>query len=347
MRVDAIWVASPNALHAEHTIAAARHGKHVICEKPMAVTLEQCASMVEAVERHGIKFVQGHSKVYDTPIRAMGEILATGELGRVVHIDTWNYNDWLLRSLTESEVDTAQGSGVVFRQGPHQADIVRFLGGGLVRDVRATAGRWENGVPEGRGELLGVPGIRGRHRGHHGVRRLRLFRRGGADLGHRRIRQAAAQPEFRRGAAAPERPGLGGGEIRAGARGQLLTATGPAAGGTNPRRGATRSSASPWSRASVACCASSPTASSSTTATDGARFRRRPHRGRAPELLELYDAVTQDRPTLLDARWGMATTEVCLAILQSSRERREIRLVHQVKAPALPKRTPLAPAPAK
>ena len=60
--VDAVWVASPNALHAEHTILAAKNGKHVICEKPMAVTLEQCQAMVEAVERHGIKFVQGHSK---------------------------------------------------------------------------------------------------------------------------------------------------------------------------------------------------------------------------------------------------------------------------------------------
>ena len=128
--VDAVWVASPNAQHAEHTIAAARHGKHVICEKPMAVSLDDCRAMVEAVERHGIKFVQGHSKAYDTPIRKMREILATGELGRVIHIQTWNWNDWLSRALVASEVDTGQGSGVVFRQGPHQTDIVRFLGGG-------------------------------------------------------------------------------------------------------------------------------------------------------------------------------------------------------------------------
>jgi phthalate 4,5-cis-dihydrodiol dehydrogenase len=50
-------------------------------------------------------------------------------------------------------------------------------------------------------------------------------------------------------------------------------------------------------------------------------------------LLELHDAVTQNRPTLLDARWGMATTEICLAILQSSRERREIGLSHQSEPP--------------
>ena len=60
-----------------------------------------------------------------------------------------------------------------------------------------------------------------------------------------------------------------------------------------------------------------------------------PHQGRSGELLELYDAVTENRPTLLDARWGMATAEVCLAILKSSRERCEVLLEHQVPSPVI------------
>ena len=50
---------------------------------------------------------------------------------------------------------------------------------------------------------------------------------------------------------------------------------------------------------------------------------------RFSELNELYEAVTEDRPVYHDGRWGMATLEVCLAILQSARERREILLTHQ------------------
>ena len=50
---------------------------------------------------------------------------------------------------------------------------------------------------------------------------------------------------------------------------------------------------------------------------------------RNSELQELYDAVVQDRPVYHDGRWGMATLEVCLAIMQSAREHREIRLSHQ------------------
>jgi len=344
--IDAIWVASPNTLHAEHTIAAARHGKHVICEKPMAVTLEQCASMVEAVERHGIKFVQGHSKVYDTPIRAMGEILATGELGRVVHIDTWNYNDWLLRSLTESEVDTAQGSGVVFRQGPHQADIVRFLGGGLVRDVRATSGRWEKAFPKGEGNYSAFLEFEDGTAatmvfdgyGYFDVAELTW---GIAESGKRLLNpdSTLARPRPSGPVSAEEKYGL----VRAG----NPYGYGPGGGWdeSSPRR-------NPFFGLTVVACERGVLRQfpDGIFIYDGNGRREvpaPPHRGRAPELLELYDAVTQDRPTLLDARWGMATTEVCLAILQSSRERREIRLVHQVKAPALPKRAVPTPAPAK
>ena len=58
-----------------------------------------------------------------------------------------------------------------------------------------------------------------------------------------------------------------------------------------------------------------------------------PHVGRSSELVELCDALEHGRPPLLDARWGMATTEVCLGILQSARERRELRLEHQVGLP--------------
>jgi phthalate 4,5-cis-dihydrodiol dehydrogenase len=335
--VDAVWIASPNALHAEHTIAAARYGKHVICEKPMAVTLDQCRAMVEAVERAGIKFVQGHSKVYDTPIRAMGEILASGALGRVIHIDSWNFNDWLLRSLTDSEVDTAQGSGVVFRQGPHQIDIVRFLAGGLVRSVRAAAGRHEPAFPKGEGSYTaflefadGTPAtLVFDGYGYFDSAELTW---GIAESGKR-----LKNPESRIPRPRPTGP-MSAAEKYALVRAGNPYGYGPGGGWDedSPRR-------NPFFGLTVVACERGVMRQY----PDGiyvydAHGRREvpapPHRGRAPELLELYEAVTQDRPTLLDARWGMATTEVCLAILQSARERREITLAHQTRAPVLPKR---------
>ena len=69
--VDAIWIATPNVVHAEHAVCAAQHGKHVICEKPIAVTLEECDRMIAAAEKNGVRFLQGHSKIYQAPIKAI------------------------------------------------------------------------------------------------------------------------------------------------------------------------------------------------------------------------------------------------------------------------------------
>ena len=57
--VDAVWVATPNNFHAQHTVLAADHGKHVICEKPMAISIDEADGMVAAIERNGVKYVQG------------------------------------------------------------------------------------------------------------------------------------------------------------------------------------------------------------------------------------------------------------------------------------------------
>lgn len=62
--VDAVWIATPNAFHAEHVITAANHGKHIICEKPMALSLEECDRMIEATERKPVKFLV-HTKASD------------------------------------------------------------------------------------------------------------------------------------------------------------------------------------------------------------------------------------------------------------------------------------------
>ena len=84
--IDAVWVATPNDLHAEHTILAADHGKHVICEKPMAVSLDEATRMVEAIERNGVTYVQGHSRIHRPYVRKIGEILASGRLGRALEV---------------------------------------------------------------------------------------------------------------------------------------------------------------------------------------------------------------------------------------------------------------------
>jgi phthalate 4,5-cis-dihydrodiol dehydrogenase len=72
--VDIVYIATPHELHAQHTLLALECGKHVIVEKPMALTVEDCDKMNDAADRRGLKILCGHNHSYDVPIRKMREI---------------------------------------------------------------------------------------------------------------------------------------------------------------------------------------------------------------------------------------------------------------------------------
>ena len=72
----------------------------------------------------------------------MRKIIESGELGKVRAITMLAYTDWMLRPRSADELDFNQGGGVPYRQGPHQLDAVRLLGGGMMTSVRAQIGQW-------------------------------------------------------------------------------------------------------------------------------------------------------------------------------------------------------------
>jgi phthalate 4,5-cis-dihydrodiol dehydrogenase len=138
--VEAVYIASPHQDHARHAIRAARHGKHVLVEKPMAVSLEECDAMIAAADQAGVQLVVGHSHSFDAPIARARAILATGALGAVRMVTAVNFTDFLYRPRRPEELDTAMGGGVLFSQAAHQVEIVRLLVGSRVTSVRASAG---------------------------------------------------------------------------------------------------------------------------------------------------------------------------------------------------------------
>ena len=131
-----------------HAILAAQHGKHVLVEKPMALTLDDCAAMIDAARRPRTCIsIVGHSHSFDAPILRTRELIASGAFGAVRMIHALNYTDFLRRPRRPEELDTAQGGGAVFNQAAHQVDIVRLLGGGRVKSVRAATGAWDAARP--------------------------------------------------------------------------------------------------------------------------------------------------------------------------------------------------------
>ena len=329
--VDFIYIATPNQLHAEHAITAATHKKHVIVEKPMAMSLEECEAMNAAAERNGVKLLCGHTHSFDPPIRKIREIVKSGELGKLCMINTWNYNEFMYRPRMKHELATSRG--VVLNQGPHHVDIVRLIGGGMARSVRAMTGIWdkargyegsytcylefEDGTPatlvySGYGffdtaELFSWVGEGGQYR--ESETNLKVRRR------LREVRSAEDEERLKEGMRfGGQREGeyshIWSGERKQPFFGFTLVSC---------ERGDIRQTPEGLfiygedEKREIAL----PTGS----------------RGREAEIEELYNAVVHHRPVFHDGRWGEATLEVCLAMLESAKERKEILLSHQVPSP--------------
>ena len=86
--VDAVYVALPNSMHAEYTIRAAKAGKHVLCEKPMATTVAECESMIAACKAANVKLMIAYRCHYEpTNLKAI-QIIRDGSLGKVQAIES-------------------------------------------------------------------------------------------------------------------------------------------------------------------------------------------------------------------------------------------------------------------
>jgi predicted dehydrogenase len=124
--IDAVVVATPNALHAPQTIACLEAGKHVLVEKPMARTLAEAEAMNEAAARSGARLMVAHCWRFHADVRALRERIASGQLGDVVKTRGygvhagWGPAGWFVdRELA--------GGGALLDMGVHAIDTARFL----------------------------------------------------------------------------------------------------------------------------------------------------------------------------------------------------------------------------
>lgn len=141
--VEALYIASPHQFHAVHTEAAARSGKHVLLEKPMALTLGECDQMIARCQAAKVQLIVGHCHSFDAPYLHTRDLIRSGAYGQVRMIHALNYTDFLYRPRRPEELQTATGGGVVFSQAAHQVDVVRLLAASRVVRVRAATGAWD------------------------------------------------------------------------------------------------------------------------------------------------------------------------------------------------------------
>ncbi len=131
--VDAVYVSSPTYLHCEHVRAAAERGKHVFCEKPMALSPEECREMTAACERAGVHlevcFVLRGWPVY----HQVKAVVDSGRLGQVVELRA-HLTKWTPREEGEWRLDPQKGGGgALMDVGSHYLDLFRYLEGDFAR----------------------------------------------------------------------------------------------------------------------------------------------------------------------------------------------------------------------
>ena len=143
--VEVVYISTPHELHTSQACYAAQKRKHLLVEKPMALSLEDCTAITNAARDAGVALVVGHSHSFDAPIARTRELIAGGRYGALRMIHALNYTDWLYRPRRPEEL--RDGGGVLFNQAPHQVDVIRLLGGGKVKSVRAQAGAWDESRP--------------------------------------------------------------------------------------------------------------------------------------------------------------------------------------------------------
>lgn len=125
--VDAVFIVSANSTHCKETIAAARAGKHVLVEKPMAMNVREAEEMISACEKNSVKLMVGHMVRLSPLIARMKEIIRSGTIGDVTAVKTeFIYNARISQRAWVLDQKLA-GGGPLFDIGVHCLDTTRFI----------------------------------------------------------------------------------------------------------------------------------------------------------------------------------------------------------------------------
>jgi predicted dehydrogenase len=137
--VDAVYVPLPNHLHAEWSIAAMAAGKHVLCEKPLALMAEDAQRMVDAARSAGVHLMEAFMYRLHPSWVAVADLVASGRIGRLTSIQSWfsYYND----DATNIRNIQAAGGGALYDIGCYSVSLSRFLFAAEPRRVAASVTR--------------------------------------------------------------------------------------------------------------------------------------------------------------------------------------------------------------
>ena len=124
--IDAVYIAVPNSLHAALSILFMQQGKHVLCEKPLAITREDCEAIAAAVKKSDRKFMVGQICRYTPSFRHAKEIIESGAIGELTFVESEYAHDYSKISSTWRKDPNRNG---VVGGGCHAVDLLRWIAG--------------------------------------------------------------------------------------------------------------------------------------------------------------------------------------------------------------------------
>jgi predicted dehydrogenase len=326
--VDLVYIATPNRFHAEQARMALASKKHVLIEKPMTIDIAGAQEMIATAKRNNVLLGVNVKHSFEPRVLRLREMVRTGEFGKLRMINSWRFADWLYRPRTPEELTPEFGGGILWRQGPHQFDIIRTIGGGMVRSLRGSADIWDPGrrVPGCHAAYLDFEDgalATAVYSGYDHFDSVEFVQRGFAVdpatyAQARRELQAAPDPNWEARAAREER--YGGGRVRSSQPRPAQPSLGWIMGGPMIVS---------FDKADVRLTPGGLTVYGDDNLREIA-VGVKGEDGRDGRINTFYDAIVNDRPLPADGAWGMATLELLLAVEESGRERKEVFLKHQI-----------------
>lgn len=144
--VDIISVCTPNGLHAEHSILGLESGKHILCEKPMAISSYDCGRMINAAEKANKRLFVIKQNRYNPPVKAIKKLIENGDLGKIFNIQLscfWNRNENYYKDSWKGSKDV--DGGTLYTQFSHFVDLLYYL----IGDIKDCSGFSNNFMHKG------------------------------------------------------------------------------------------------------------------------------------------------------------------------------------------------------
>ncbi len=136
--IDLISIAAPNSLHREIAVEAAKNGKHILCEKPLANNLAEAKEMLDAVSKAGVKHCCGYSYRFTPSLALARQLVQEGRIGRIYHVFVRYAQDWITDpnfAMVWRFDKKIAGSGPLGDLSAHSVDATRFVTGLEFKEV--------------------------------------------------------------------------------------------------------------------------------------------------------------------------------------------------------------------